>query len=216
MAHSTDADEVQSTLIQMATAGTQGWAHNSDSLTLMHPRAPSTPVADIKRIEMRWHSQQELHLHDIAQQCRDSARVHRRWGRWCKIAFSVLSLPCVVLPLAVGALENHAARSHMRWFIPASMISVGVLNGINTLLDLGRRSESHFSSEQLYATLRSEIQLVLVKPRRVRVAADVFLERVNQRFCSINDKAPPVLTRNSVTPGSAPDPIRVGITRRSS
>lgn len=145
---------------------------------------------DPMRVEMMWAKKQETYLTNIAQECNLLSKTHERLGRRYRRFYMALSVPSVVLPLVIGTIETLDKNVML---VTVGMTCVSILSGLSTFLDFGRKSESHYTSEQDYSDLESEITLTLVKPRAFRIPADVFLERVNHRFSTIHRTSPNII-----------------------
>lgn len=76
------------------------------------------------------------------------------------------------------------------FIITCLMLIVGILVGINTFFNFGKQRQSHFEFAGKYAELSLEIGVELCKPKKNRIACDVFLERMSSKFNQLNNNAP--------------------------
>ena len=72
------------------------------------------------------------------------------------------------------------------------LIVVGSLNIISGYLNPGGKEEAHKDFESLYNELAVEITSELIKPQKNRQAADVYVQRIMDRFNNLNARAPDV------------------------
>ena len=70
------------------------------------------------------------------------------------------------------------------------MLLASVSSALNTFLDWGRRSQQHCDYAGRYGELKNEIDSQLCRPKDGRVACDVMLERVKERYSHLNLAAP--------------------------
>lgn len=67
---------------------------------------------------------------------------------------------------------------------------IGILSGINTFFNYGKKENLHNQYQGLYDELACFIQHELVKPKKYRIACDVFLEKINNKMSNLNNHAP--------------------------
>ena len=70
------------------------------------------------------------------------------------------------------------------------MISSSIFAGINTFMNFSKKTQLHYEFEAKYNELAVSIEKELSIPKAHRVAADVFLERIQRVYNSLNSYAP--------------------------
>jgi hypothetical protein len=101
----------------------------------------------------------------------------------------MLGIPSAIIPMALAAASDILGDD---WKIVtiSSLIVMGILNIILGFKNPGKRAEAHLNFEALYGELAVEITSELVKPREYRQDADVFIQKIMDRYNSLNNRAP--------------------------
>ena len=152
--------------------------------------AVSISVDDPSRRELLWETREEFVIGEWKERCSESSKAHGAKARKTKRWFTALSLPTIILPLVLSGfseyLSSHPTANSVLLLTTAS------LTGLSAFLNLGKKSQLHFNSEASYADLALSIQAELCKPKRARLACDVYLERTRSQLSALDKVALPV------------------------
>jgi hypothetical protein len=70
------------------------------------------------------------------------------------------------------------------------MMLSGLFSGISMFFNFGKKTELHSNYSNKYFELANEIDSELIKPKRFRVACDVYMERTKLRYNSLCKHSP--------------------------
>ena len=153
------------------------------------PEEESESSLDNERTEMPWESKQEQFILKIKEQCDELSKQHEIVSKSHKKRYIRYSVPSIVLPIVFGAVSNFIPTEYD--FVSGVALSVtGILTGINTFFNHGRKCERHNEYSGRFAELAGYISTELCKPKKYRVQLDVYLERVTRKFNDLNNSAP--------------------------
>lgn len=144
---------------------------------------------DSKRKELLWTSRIENVIKGWYEHCLQCATVHGSRSKYHKKIFYGLGIPTAILPLVLIAINDNTAEEPI--VTAVFLIAISILSTVNGFLNPGKRSESHLNFEAQYNELAVEITSELVKPRCHRQDADVFIQRIMDRYNNLNGRAPP-------------------------
>jgi hypothetical protein len=146
---------------------------------------------DPSRKELLWEKREEEHLRMIAAACGDLSKRHDARGAVCRSNYVSLGLPAAVLPLVGSAVVEYVPKEYS-FIVTIIMLLAAVASALNTFLDWGRKSQRHSEFAGRYGELVNEIESQLCRPKAGRIACDIMLERVKERYGHLNTGAPPL------------------------
>lgn len=145
---------------------------------------------DSDRVELMWDSREEL----LVRQWSDAAGIqgeqHEQRARVFKsrhLFFGFLSMFASILFTGLSSIDVEAVPSYAPSF---GFVLTGTLSAICTFFDFATLRSKHGEYANKYREYASEIQVETCKPRRNRVACDVFLQSSQMRLNSLNRNAP--------------------------
>jgi hypothetical protein len=144
---------------------------------------------DDDRREMPWEERQENLMKGWMSEMNISAKLHKKAGAKNKTLYACFSIPAVLIPIVMSGITPILTHPIITSML---MILTGIFTGVSTFFNFGRKSQHHFDFENRYSCLSKEIQKELRKPKRFRIASDVYLEKIFQELCGINSNAPVV------------------------
>lgn len=152
---------------------------------------PSTGSRDDdNRKELLWEHREEELLEKWKDEMYDNSKLHRKSGKKYKKLYVIFGVPATLIPIIMSGLtvplEDYPLTQSLL------MITTGILVGISTFFNLGKRFAQHFEYENRYGELAREIEKELKKPKRHRLACDVYMERVYLKYSGLNARAPVV------------------------
>jgi hypothetical protein len=147
------------------------------------------PTADnLFREPMLWSKEIEDVLLKWNARCLSNVHVHATNGlRYMRI-YILFAIPASVIPLSLASLSAVMDPNHLLFLL--GMVISGALSTVVGVINPGGHAQLHRSFEQQYSELATEITKELVKPQRYRTEADVFLQRVLDRYNYLNNLAP--------------------------
>ena len=147
------------------------------------------PSCDGPRQERLWERREEEHLSGIAQLAHEVGVRHEAKSVRARAFYTGFGIPAAVLPLIGSAIVEYVPPAHS-YIITIIMLLASLSSALNTFLDWGRRSQQHSDFAGRYGELKNEIDSQLCRPKDGRVACDVMLERVKERYSHLNLAAP--------------------------
>jgi hypothetical protein len=160
---------------------------------------PSTTGSrdDDNRKELLWELREEELLEKWKDEMYDNSKLHRNSGKKYKNLYAIFGVPATLIPIIMSGLtaplEDYPLTQSLL------MITTGTLVGISTFFNLGKRFAKHFEYENRYDELAREIEKELKKPKRHRLACDVYMERVYLKYSGLNACAPVIGSPNQIT-----------------
>lgn len=146
---------------------------------------------DSQRKELLWERREEEHLRKIAGECSALSKRHDAKATRCRWYYRAFGLPAAILPLIGSAIVEYVPHE-FSYVVTIIMLLAAVSSALNTFLDWGRKSQRHLDYAGRYGELVNEIDSQLCRPKAGRIACDVMLERVKERFGYLNLSAPPL------------------------
>jgi hypothetical protein len=150
-------------------------------------RSESSEDAD--REEMKWENKQEQYVTQLRDDCLNLSNQHNVASLNNKRRYIRFSLPVIILPLLLGTVSQFVPSGY-EYINNVGLTFTGVLNGVNTFYNYGKKATIHNEFAGKYAELAGYISTELVKPKRHRIALDVFLEKITTKLNDINNSAP--------------------------
>ena len=140
-------------------------------------REPMLWTTEIEGVLLKWNSK-----------CLANVHIHARNGLWYMRLYTLFAIPASVIPLSLASLSSVLDPNHLVFLL--GMVISGALSTIVGVINPGGFAQLHRSFEAQYSELATEITKELVKPPGYRTEADVFLQRVLDRFNYLNNLAP--------------------------
>ena len=137
-------------------------------------------IDDVDRTELMWMDNQEYYINNIKLECKLQSEKHYRTGKQQIKLFNILSIPPIILPIIMSGLTD--VFKDYPLVNTFCFITVGVLSALNSFLNLGKLAQENFEYESKFTELVNDINLELVKPKKYRIACDVFLERITLKY----------------------------------
>jgi hypothetical protein len=143
----------------------------------------------LDREELLWETREENLLSDWLDKININSIKHQKKGLVMKALYHGFGIPTVLLPIVLAGLSSTILASSTV-VLPLLLISSGSASGISQLFNFGKNTQHHLEYASKYYELGLEISTVLSIPKRNRPPCDVFLERIKQRYISLEHTAP--------------------------
>lgn len=144
---------------------------------------------DIDREEMKWTDKQEAYFEKILSECLSNQKKHDIKAHQFKKKYIYMSIPAIILPLLFASINEFLVDNYNYINTSAMMVS-GVLSGINSFFNFGKKFEKHNQYAGLYDNLAGEIEVMLAKNKKFRIPCDVAMEKIKNQYTNLNSSAP--------------------------
>lgn len=148
------------------------------------PNSQNSSKDDPNRRELLWDKREEKIFINWINESKKKVDFHRRKEKYCKVKNACLSIPAILIPIISSGLSGILPCNSMENSI--LMMVVGILNCFSTFFDYGRLREKHGIFANRYFSLITEVESELSKPKRDRVACDLYLEKIKQMFNNLH------------------------------
>jgi len=152
-------------------------------------KSDSSSKDDPNREEMPWDSKREEFVWKIHKDCIEKSTAYDTASRSAKKKYTRYALPGVVVPIVMSVVSPHLPQDYS-YVDGIALAGIAVLNGLNTFFNFGKKFSNYNEFSGKYADLAGYIDVEMSKPKRFRVALDVFLERVSTKKSFLDANAP--------------------------
>ena len=147
-----------------------------------------TSVDSINRKELLWETREEAVVEKWKKHCSKQSQLHGVKARQIKQQYKCLSIPAILIPVGMSSFSSYLLTHPI--VTSACLMTVSIFTGLNGFLNLGARTQAHFNSEGLYGDLALGIETEMCRPKRYRLACDVFLERTRSAISKLDLNSP--------------------------
>ena len=148
----------------------------------------TTSEDDFNRKELLWQEREEVVIRDWVADMENKSKKHYIAGKRFKKMSELITLPAIIIPVVTSGLTQ--LLQPYPYVTTGLMLTVGILTGINGFFDYSGKKEKHFSYEALYGGLATTIEKEMCKPKRMRIACDIYLEHVSMQKNKLDSSAP--------------------------
>ena len=151
---------------------------------------PSTRSTDDEnRKELLWEHREEELLNKWMKEMYICSKKQGIKARQTKKIYALVGVPATLLPIVLSGLTSLEIEPLVNSLL---MITTGSLIGISTFFNLGKKFAQHFEYEHKYDELARELEKELKKPKKHRIACDVYMEKIYMTYNGLNARAPAV------------------------
>lgn len=150
-------------------------------------RDENNSTDDDNRRELLWEDREENLIMDITRKCEAIAIRHHIKGAVSKRLYAFWGVPGIILPVVVASLNEYLEE---KYYASVAMLTAAICNTIGTFFNYGKMSQKHFDIAGKYEELSQEVQMEMCKPKRHRIACDVYLQKTVSKFNNLNSNAP--------------------------
>ena len=137
---------------------------------------PSTNSKDDEhRKELLWENREEELLKIWMGGMKENSIKQGIKARKTKRLYALFGVPATLLPIILSGLTSLEIEPLINSLL---MVATGSLIGISTFFNLGKKFAQHFEYEHKYDELARELEKELNKPKRHRIACDVYMEKI--------------------------------------
>lgn len=147
-----------------------------------------TSFDDDNRKELPWELREEKLLLKWCDDCKKRSIEHDLKGKKNKVKFSIFGIPSILIPIVLGGVASIVPCHSIVYSL--GMMGSGLFSGISMFFNFGKKEASHFEYMNKFFELSNEIDSELSKPKRFRVACDVYVEKIKQEYNSLCKHSP--------------------------
>ena len=144
---------------------------------------------DESRKELLWESREEDLLKMWMEEMKINSLKQGKKARETKKLYALFGVPATLVPIVLSGLSSLEIDPLVNSLL---MIMTGSLIGISTFFNLGKKFAQHFEYEHKYDELARELEKELKKPKRHRIACDVYMEKIYMTYNGLNARAPAI------------------------
>lgn len=143
---------------------------------------------DHTRKELPWETRGEKILLNWYEDCKKRSKAHDLKGKRYKNHYAVFGIPSILIPIILGGVSSIVPCNSIIYSL--GMMTSGLFSGTNLFFNFGKQTACHQQFSAKYFELSTEIESELSKPKRFRVACDVYIERIKNKYNSLCTQAP--------------------------
>ena len=144
---------------------------------------PPSSVDNDQRKELLWERREEDLINSWSLDCVARSVFHNEKSRENKIKFGIFGLPAVLIPIILSGISPLLPCNSLTSSI--ILMFAGLFSGITMFFNFGRKQEEHNNTSNKFFELHTDISSELSKPKIYRIACDVYLEQIKNRYNSI-------------------------------
>ena len=145
-------------------------------------------VDDDQRKELLWERREESLLLQWCEDCKSRSGQHEKKGNLNKTKFGLFSIPSILIPIILGGVSSVVPCHSLIYSL--GMMSAGLFGGVNAFFNFGKKESEHFEFMNRFFELANEIESELSKPKRHRIACDVYVEKIKQIYNKLCSASP--------------------------
>jgi hypothetical protein len=151
---------------------------------------PPSSVDNDQRKELLWEKREEDLIRSWSLDCIARSVLHNKKSKENKIKFGIFGLPLVLIPIILGGISPLIQCNSLISSIV--LMFSGLFSGITVFFNFGRKQGEHTNTANKFFELNTDISSELAKPKYYRIACDVYLEQIKNRYNSIILSAPDI------------------------
>lgn len=149
---------------------------------------PPSSLDDDQRKELLWESREEHIVSKWAEDCRERSEKHDTKSKEFKVKYRLIGLPSVLIPIILGGFSPLLPCHSLEYSL--GLMSAGIFSGLVMFFNYGKKQVEHSTFSNKYFNLVTEIEGEMSKPRKHRIACDVYLEKTKNEYNSLVQSAP--------------------------
>lgn len=149
---------------------------------------PPSSVDDENRKELLWEKREEKVMCKWCEDCKYRSIQHGKKGKKKKFLFGLFGIPTMLIPIVLGGVSSIVPCHSLVYSL--GMMGTGLFSGISMFFNFGKKEQLHFEYENRFFELSNEIDSELSKPKKHRVACDVYMEKIKQEYNKCCSQSP--------------------------
>jgi len=143
---------------------------------------------NLSREEQLWTSRSENLLKEWVRHMEKSVTYHNKKALKNRFLYRLFGIPSMLIPLILSGFTGILDVDNLG--ISLCLMTSGVLSGISNFMNFGKTMAVNFEFEANYKTLCTDIEVCLSKPKKNRIACDLYIEMIRSRYNNLNQNAP--------------------------
>lgn len=149
---------------------------------------PPSSLDDDARKELLWERREEQLIEKWIDDCKIRSDKHCKKAKEFKIKYACVGLPSVLIPIVLGGLSPVIPCHTLEYSLV--LMLAGLFSGVGLFFNFGKKEMEHHTYSNKFFKLITEIEAELSKPKRHRIACDVYIERVKNEYGSLTLASP--------------------------
>lgn len=149
---------------------------------------PPSSLDDEQRKELLWEKREEQLIQKWIDDCKNRSDKHAKKAKQYKLKYACVGLPSVLIPIILGGLSPVVQCHSLEYSLILS--SAGLFSGCLMFFNFGKKEMEHNTYSNKFFKLVNEVEMELSKPKRHRIACDVYMERVKNEYNSLVMSSP--------------------------
>ena len=141
---------------------------------------PPSSLDDEQRKELLWERREEDVIQKWVDDCRLRSDKHGKKAKQYKIKYACVGIPSILIPIILGGLSPVIPCHTLEYSL--FLMSAGVFSGINMFFNFGKKQGEHNTYSNKFFKLVNDVEMELSKPKRHRIACDVYMEKVKNEY----------------------------------
>ena len=162
--------------------------NDNDTLIDLNYEKSDSSKDDEQRRELLWERREEQLLLQWCKKLKSNSLAHGIKAKRTKRYYNMVSLPAILIPVIASSLSTVLQPYPLA--MSGAMLFTSVFTGVNGFFNLGGKTQLHFEYEYAYNKLANEIDKELCKPKRHRVACDLYMQIILSEMNRLDASAP--------------------------
>ena len=145
---------------------------------------------DYNRKELLWEQREENILIGWRNDCKIRCDQQKLCGKRERMKYVFFGIPTMVVPIILGGISPIIPCNSLGYSL--GMMSSGIISGISIFFNFGKKTQEHFEFSSRFFELMTDIDSELCKPKQHRMACDVYIEKIKQRYNTLVSNSPDV------------------------
>ena len=144
---------------------------------------PPSSLDDEQRKELLWEKREEELIRKWIDDCKIRSKKHSQKSKEYKIKYACIGLPSILIPIVLGGLSPVIPCHTLEYSLV--LMSYGLFSGVGMFFNFGKKEVEHNTYANKFFKLVNEVEAELSKPKRHRIACDVYMEKVKNEYHSL-------------------------------
>ena len=141
---------------------------------------PPSSLDDEQRKELLWERREEELIQKWIDDCKVRSLRHGKKAKQYKIRYASVGLPSILIPIVLGGLSPVIPCNTLEYSLVLMM--AGLFSGVSMFFNFGKKEVEHATYSNKFFKLVNDIEMELSKPKRHRVACDVYMEKIKNEY----------------------------------
>ena len=144
---------------------------------------PQSSFDDVQRKELLWESREEELINKWIDDCKIRCEKHNKKSKEYKIKYASVGLPSILIPIVLGGLSPIIQCQTLEYSLV--LMTAGIFSGVGMFFNFGKKQVEHNMYANKFFKLVTEVESELAKPKKNRIACDVYIEKVKNEYNSL-------------------------------